>query len=104
MSDSSPCRSDCEGATVELTSWSESELGSLVNDLVEGRIDVVAELDLGDGGVADCCDADREADDALFWERGVEDTVNTVFLGETARATEDSSEFDILAEEFSAGL
>jgi hypothetical protein len=63
-----------------LAAGTKSVFGGFVHDLVEGGKDVVAELDLCDGCVADCCYADCESDDALFGEGGIEDSFHSILL------------------------
>jgi hypothetical protein len=51
-----------------------SEFGGFVNDLVEGREDIIGELDLRDWFHALRCRTNGEAHDSLFCQRGIEDT------------------------------
>ena len=65
MADCSPGGSEGEGSAVELSSWPVSILGSLVDNLVKGREDVVAKLYLRDGSVTWHCQSDGKASDDL---------------------------------------
>jgi len=75
-----------------------AQLGGLVDELVEGRVDVVGELDLGDGLHALGGGADGEADDALLRQRRVEDALRPELGRQIHRGAEDAAEGDVFAE------
>ena len=70
--------------------------------MVKGWENVVSELNLGDSSMACNCQSDSESDDALFGERGIEDSIDSIPFAETGGTAEDSSELDILSENFGA--
>lgn len=82
VSDGSPGGPNGERSALELSSRPVSVLGCLVDDLVEGGEDIVAELDLGYRGVSGHCQPDRESDDALLGQRRVEHPVHSVPLAQ----------------------
>lgn len=102
MADCTPGGSDSQGSALKLSSRPISILCCLIDDLVEGWENVVPELYLSNGRVSCNCSPDGEADDSLFCEWGVEYTINSVFLNETGRASEYSSEFNVFSEDFGA--
>ena len=74
----------------------------LIDDLIEGGEDIVAELDLSDGGISSHCQSYRESDDSLLRKRGVEYSIYSVALAETGGAAKHAAKFDIFTEDFSA--
>jgi hypothetical protein len=71
----------------------------LRDDLVEGGIDIIGELDLGDRPQPVGGHADRGRDDAVLGDRRVEHAVLAIFLLEALGGAEDAAEIaDILAE------
>ena len=90
-------RAHREPAALEVVPAAVSQLGRLVNQLVEGGEDVVCELDLGDGEVARRRQANREGDDALLAQRSVENALSSEVLVEVVRAAEDSAELYVFA-------
>ncbi len=75
------------------------------DDLVEGGIDVIGELDLGDGAQAIGGHADRGGDDAVLGDRRVEDARLAVFALQAFGDPEDAAEIaDILAEHDDVGI
>lgn len=83
---------------------SEPRLRRLVDQLVESRVHVVRELDLGDGLHALEGGADGEPDDALLAQRRVEHPVVAKLAREVHGAAEDAAEGNVLAEEQHAGV
>jgi len=75
------------------------QLGRLVDQLIEGRVDVVGKLDLGNGLHALGRAADGEADDALLRQRRVEDALRPELRGQVHGSPEDAAERDVFAEE-----
>lgn len=73
-------------------------LSRLVDELIEGGIDVIGELDLSHGAQALGGCAEGEADDALLGQRGVEDAVGAKFGGQVDAAAKDAAKGDVLAE------
>src|SRR5262249_53984163 len=74
-------------------------LGRLVDDLVVGRVDVVRELDLGDGPQSLHGRADRHPDDPELGERRVDDAVGPELLLKAVGRSEDAAmHADVLAE------
>ncbi|MNY35608.1 hypothetical protein D3C86_1700280 [compost metagenome] len=69
-----------------------AELRHLVDDLVDGREDVVHELDLGDRAQAVEGHADGGADDAGLGEGGVDDPVLAELLLQADGGAEDAAE------------
>jgi hypothetical protein len=74
------------------------DFGGLVNDLVESWEDVIGELNLRDRLHALQRGTHREANNALFAERRVEDAIITKFSRQVHGTSEDATEGDILAE------
>ena len=76
-----------------------AELGELIHDLIEGRVDVVAELDLGNGAETVKRHADRGPNDARFGERRVDAAIGPELFLKPDRGPEDAAETpDVLAE------
>ena len=69
-----------------------SQFGQLVGDLVERRVHVVGELNLGDGTQAVEAHADRGRDDAALGERRVEHAPRTEPLLQALRRAEHAAE------------
>ncbi len=65
--------------------------GHLRDDLIEGRVDVVGELDLGDGPFPGGSHSDGRADDDRLGERGVEASIVAEGVGETFGGLEDTA-------------
>lgn len=91
-------RSENELAAIKFVTRTISVLGSLVDNLIESRENVISELHLSDGSCAGGCEADSKTTDTLLGERSVENSVSAVFLVETHRAAEDTSKLDVLTE------
>ena len=85
---------------VELAGAAIADARELAHDLVVGRIDVVGELDLGDGPQAVDRHADRRGDDAAFRDRRIEHAVLAVFALQPVGDAEHAAEVaDVLAED-----
>jgi hypothetical protein len=91
-------RADDDRARV-LAARAVPELGQLVHDLIEGREDEVAELDLRHRAQAVQGHADRGADDAGLGQRRVDHAIAAELLEEAAGGAEHAAELaDVLAE------
>lgn len=66
VSDSSPSSSESEAANIELIAWSVSELGGLVDNLIESWEYVIAKLDFSNGCVSNSSKTDSKSSDTLF--------------------------------------
>ena len=75
-----------------LSAAAVAELRQLVDDLIEGRIDEVAELDLRHRPQPVHRHSDRGADDARLGQRRVDDAVGAELLDESQRGAEDAAE------------
>ena len=84
---------------VELIAGAVPELGSLVDNLVKGREDVISELHLGDCCCTGSSGTNSETSDTLLGQGSAEDTIGTVLLIKAHCATENSTELDILSED-----
>lgn len=102
MANGSVRRANSELTTVELVAGTVPVLGSLVDNLVESREDVVSELHLSNRGSSRGRGTNCKSSDTLFGERSVEDSISAVFLVQAHGAAEDSTELDIFAEDKSA--
>lgn len=92
--------SDDESTTVlPCGSFPVAELGSLVDDLIECRIDVIGELYLGDWFQSGSCTAYAEASYALLRQRSVENSRSAKFISKAFGASKDATKSDILAEQ-----
>ena len=82
------------------------EAGGLGDDLVEGGVDEVGELDLGDGPGPGHGHADGGADDQRLGQRGVEAALRPVGVGEAHRGLEHPAlgVGDVLAEHQGLGM
>ena len=77
-----------------------AHLGAFGDDLVEAGVDVVGELDLGDGAQAVGGHADGDGDDAVLADRRIEGALLAELLLEVLGDPEDSAEIaDVLAED-----
>lgn len=107
MADCRTGRADDQSSTVPLISTAISHFGSLVDwgyesheeitNLVEGGENVISELDFSNGTMTAEGHSDGKAYDALLAKGSVKDSVGAVFLVETERASEDSSELDVFS-------
>lgn len=90
-----------QAAAIEgcVSASSEAHLGSLIDQLVERRVNVVGKLDLGDGSHALESDADCKAHDALLRKRSVEYPFGAEIRSEVHAAAEHSSESHVFAEQ-----
>src|SRR5690554_5116963 len=75
-------------ADIEQVSGAVTELGTLVDDLVESRKNIISELDLGHGHRALGRQAIGKADDALLHQGRVETALASVLLLQMAGSTE----------------
>lgn len=66
VSDSPPSSSESEAANIELIAWSVSELGGLVDNLIESWEYVIAKLDFSNGCVSNSSKTDSKSSDTLF--------------------------------------
>jgi hypothetical protein len=66
--------------------------------LIKRWEDVVGKLDLCNRGIAFCCCSNGESNDALFGERGVEDTVCAVAFEKTDCAAKNTAKGNVLSE------
>ena len=89
----------------ELAGRAVAHARGLRDDLVEGRIDVVGELDLDTGAQAIGAHADGGGDDAALADRRIEAARQAVFLLQALGGAEDAAEIaDILAEDEHVGV
>lgn len=100
VANSSPGGSECERSTVELSTGSESEFGSLVDDLIESREDVVSELNLSNSVVPCSSQSYCEPSNSLFTYWSIENSIDSVLFNQPTGASENSTEFYILPEHF----
>src|SRR5687768_1571851 len=85
----SPKRCSNDERAAELAIGAVADLGCLVHDLIEGRVDVIGELHLGDRLQPVHRGADRESGDAKLGERGRDDAGLAEPLLETVSRAED---------------
>ena len=76
-----------------------AKLGSLIDDLIEGRVDVIGKLDLGDWFHTLRGRTNGESHNALFSQRGVEDSLRPELGLQVHRTTENSSKGDIFTKQ-----
>lgn len=84
-----------KASAVPVGAASISELGCLVDQLVEGRENVVVELDLSYGIVTLGGKTYSESGDSLLAQRGVEDSVVSVFFVKVLSAAENTSKLNV---------
>jgi hypothetical protein len=68
--------------------------------LIEGREDIVAELNFCDCGMASNCQADGEAQNSLLGKWSIEYSVDSIAFAKSMSAAENASEFDIFSKNF----
>lgn len=66
MANSSPSCTNSETSTVKLIARSVPVLGGLVDDLIEGRKNIVSKLDFSNGSMTYCGNSYCESCDALL--------------------------------------
>ena len=98
MTDGTVWRTDGKFAAVELVSGPVSKLGSLINNLIEGRENVIRKLHLSDGGCTRGSCTDSETGDTLLREGSVEYAIGSILGVEVHGAPENATKFDIFAE------
>jgi len=98
MSNRSTGRAERKPATVPLVPRPVPELGSLVNNLIERREDVVSELNLRNRSPSHRSISNSKPGNALLAERCVEDTLIPKLLAQANRTPEDSTECHVLSE------
>lgn len=86
-------------SSVELISRPVSVLRRLIDELVKRRENVIGELHFSDGGGSRYGSSDRESSDSLLSKRSVKHSVVAVFFHKAHTASENTAEFNILAEE-----
>ena len=102
MTDCSIWAPNCHFTAVKLITRAIAELGSFVDDLIEGREDIVSELNLSNGRSTSASCSNGEASDTLLAQRRVEHAISAVLLVEAHSAAEHTAKLDILTENESA--
>ncbi len=100
MSNTTAGHSDDQTAQISTRlSLTKSELAGFIDDLIEGRKDVVCELNLNDGFHALRCHANRRSDNPLLRQRCVKNSIGPKFGLEVACTPEDTTKYLIGLEE-----
>jgi hypothetical protein len=99
VTDRAAWRANQKATTVKEVAGAIAVLGSLVDDLVKGREDVVGELNLCNAPVAHGGITDGEAGNALLTQRRVEDAVRPELLPQVHAAAEHAAKGHVLAEQ-----
>ena len=99
-----PCWSECQFSAFELSSWSVSVFGGFIDNLIKSRENIITKLYFSNGSMSSDGNTDGKSCNTLFRQRGIENSVDTVLLLEATCAPEDSTEFNILTENFSTWI
>ena len=102
VTDSSIWAPNCHFTAVKLITRAIAELGSFVDDLIEGREDIVSELNLSNGRSTSASCSNGKASDTLLAQGSVEHAISAVLLVEAHSAAEHAAKLDILTENESA--